>query len=92
MICGWNVRETAGAAVHVRTRAGDWLFDCGPERDFNRLVCGYLRSRGINHLDGLVLTHGDSAHIGAAAAVSRAFHPQIIRHPRHLIARQFTAG
>lgn len=80
---GANVEVTAldlqaGAAVHVRTRAGDWLFDCGPERDFNRLVCSYLRSRGINHLDGLVLTHGDSAHIGAAAAVSRAFHPQII--------------
>ncbi|MBA3882474.1 MAG: ComEC/Rec2 family competence protein [Chthoniobacterales bacterium] len=65
----------AGAAVHVRTRQSDWLFDCGPERDFKRLVRSYLRSRGINRLDGLVLTHGDSAHIGAAAAVVRTFHP-----------------
>lgn len=68
----------AGAAVHVRTDNRDWLFDCGPARDFHRVVCSYLRSRGVDRLAGLMLTHGDSAHIGAAAAVARAFHPQII--------------
>ena len=53
----------------------DWLWDCGPERDFKRIVRSYLRSRGVNALDGIVLTHGDSMHIGAASALLRGFRP-----------------
>jgi ComEC/Rec2-related protein len=68
----------AGAAVHVRTRKSDWLFDPGGERDFKPIVRGYLRSRGINRLDGMLVSHGDSAHIGAASAVLRAFRPREI--------------
>ena len=68
----------AGAAVHVRTRQSEWLFDSGAARDFKRVVRGYLRSRGIDQLDGLVLTHGDSQHIGAAAAMLRPFRPRAI--------------
>jgi len=64
-----------GAAIHLRTRHCDWLFDAGAARDFKRIVRPYLRSRGINRLDGLILSHGDAAHIGAAEAVMRAFHP-----------------
>ena len=51
----------------------DWLFDPGGERDFKRVVRSYLRSRGVNRLDGLVLTHGDATHIGGADAVMQAF-------------------
>ena len=65
----------AGGAAHVRSSGNDWLIDCGAERDFGRIVRGYLRSRGVNQLSGLVLTHGDSAHIGAAIPVLRAFRP-----------------
>jgi competence protein ComEC len=68
----------AGAAVHLRTRGNDWLFDCGAARDFKRVVQTYLRSRGINRLDGLVLTHGDAAHIGGALAVQRVFSPRAL--------------
>lgn len=67
-----------GAALHLRMRGRDWLIDCGAERDFKRIVRGYLRSRGSNRLDGLVLTHGDSAHIGAAISVVRAFRPRVL--------------
>jgi ComEC/Rec2-related protein len=67
-----------GAAVHVRTRQSDWLFDSGAARDFRRVVRGYLRSRGINRLDALVLTHGDSQHIGAATAMLQPFQPREI--------------
>jgi ComEC/Rec2-related protein len=67
-----------GAAVHVRTRQSDWLFDAGAARDFRRVVRGYLRSRGINRLDALVLTHGDSQHIGAATAMLQPFQPREI--------------
>ncbi|MFN2474929.1 MAG: ComEC/Rec2 family competence protein [Chthoniobacterales bacterium] len=68
----------AGAAIHVRNHGRDWLIDCGAERDFRRVVRGYLRSRGINRLDGLVLTHGDSAHIGGSVSVVRALRPSTI--------------
>ncbi len=57
----------AGAAVHLRTRGGDWLFDCGSDRDYERVVREYLHSAGVNDLRGLLLTHGDSLHIGGAA-------------------------
>jgi competence protein ComEC len=68
-----------GAAIHIRSAKTDWLFDPGGERDFKRIVRAYLRSRGINRLDGLLLTHGDATHIGGASAVMQAF------RPRHLI-------
>ena len=64
-----------GAALHFRSRGADWLVDCGPERDFKRIVRAYLRSRGVNSMEGLVLTHGDAAHIGAGASVLRGFRP-----------------
>jgi beta-lactamase superfamily II metal-dependent hydrolase len=68
----------SGAAIHVRTRDGDWLFDAGPERDYDRVLRLYLRSRGINRLEGLALTHGDAAHIGGAEGVVLDFRPRQI--------------
>ncbi|MEY2480651.1 MAG: competence protein ComEC [Verrucomicrobiota bacterium] len=87
----------AGAAVHVRTRASDWLFDSGGERDFERVMRNYLRSRGINRLDGLLLSHGDAAHIGGASAIAQAFRPRTIidtglhdrSHVHHALIAQF---
>ena len=88
----------AGAAVHVRTPESDWLFDCGGARDFRRVVRSYLRSRGINRLDGLLLTHADSAHIGGAVSIVRAFHPPAVldtatknRSSAHKALRAFLA-
>ena len=66
----------AGAAVHLRSGGADWLFDTGSQRDYPRFVRDYLHSRGIDRLDGLLLTHGDSAHIGAAGAVIDEFKPR----------------
>jgi competence protein ComEC len=42
------------------------MIDCGGSLTFRQQVLPLLRERGINRLDCLVLTHGDSAHIGAA--------------------------
>lgn len=88
----------AGGAIHLRTPESDWLFDCGAARDFRRVVRGYLRSRGINRLDGLLLTHGDAAHIGGAVSIMRAFHPREIldtgannRSTAHATLRAFLA-
>jgi ComEC/Rec2-related protein len=63
----------AGAAVHLRTRGVDWLFDCGSERAYERVVRQYLHWAGVNRLDGLLLTHGDALHIGGAAELLHDF-------------------
>ena len=55
-----------GAAVHVRTRQAEWLFDCGSARDYQRTIRPYLHAIGMNRLTGIVLTHGDSFHIAGA--------------------------
>ena len=84
-----------GAAVHIRTAGSDWLFDPGGERDFKRVLRGYLRSRGINRLDGLLLTHGDATHIGGAGAILGAFQPrQLVDSPspdRSIVHRRLIA-
>jgi competence protein ComEC len=86
----------AGAATHLHTRRADWLFDCGAERDYERQLREYLRARGVNRLDGLLLTHGDSLHIGATAAVLDAFSPKmLIDNPildRSIVHRRLRAG
>ena len=63
----------AGAAVHLRTRGADWLFDCGSDRTYKRVVRQYLHAAGVNRLDGLLLTHGDSLHIGGTAELLHDF-------------------
>src|SRR5438874_1954127 len=63
----------AGAAVHLRTRSGDWLFDCGSDRTYQRVVREYLHAAGVNRLDGLLLTHGDALHIGGATELLHDF-------------------
>jgi len=66
----------SGAAIHVRTPEQDWLFDAGSSRDFDRTVRDYLRSRGVNRLAGMLLTHGDAGHLGGASAAIELFHPR----------------
>jgi competence protein ComEC len=66
----------AGAAVHLRAGGTDWLFDAGSARDYERFLRDYLHSRGVDRLDGLVLSHGDSLHIGGAMAVLDELKPK----------------
>src|SRR5262249_31620516 len=66
----------AGAAVHVRVNGHDWLVDCGSERTYERIVRKYLHWAGVNRLTGLVLTHGDSQHIGGITQLLGDF-PQV---------------
>jgi competence protein ComEC len=63
----------AGAAVHVRVNGHDWLIDCGSERSYDRVVRQYLHWAGVNRLTGLVLTHGDSQHIGGVTQLLSDF-------------------
>jgi competence protein ComEC len=63
----------AGAAAHVRVNGHDWLFDCGSERTYERIVRKYLHWAGVNRLTGVVLTHGDSQHIGGVTQLLSDF-------------------
>jgi competence protein ComEC len=63
----------AGAAVHVRVNGQNWLVDCGSERNYERIVRKYLHWAGVNRLTGLVLTHGDSQHIGGVTQLLSDF-------------------
>jgi ComEC/Rec2-related protein len=66
----------AGAAIHLRSKKVDWLFDAGSARDYDRFLRDYLHSRGINRLDGLLLSHGDSLHLGGALPLLGEFKPR----------------
>src|SRR5438094_1728406 len=57
----------AGAAVHLQTGGASWLFDCGNDRSYERVVREYLHWAGVNRLSGLLLTHGDALHLGGTA-------------------------
>jgi competence protein ComEC len=83
-----------GAAVHVRVNGHDWLIDCGSERSYDRVVRQYLHWAGVNRLTGLVLTHGDSQHIGGVTQLLSDFpRVRVIDNPapdRSLIHRRLS--
>jgi ComEC/Rec2-related protein len=84
----------AGAAVHVRVNGQDWLVDCGSERTYKRIVREYLHWAGVNRLTGLLLTHGDSQHIGGVMQLLSDFpRVRLIDNPapdRSLIHRRLS--
>ena len=84
----------AGAAVHVRVNGHDWLIDCGSERSYERIVRKYLHWAGVNRLTGLILTHGDSQHIGGVMQLLNDFpRLRVIDNPapdRSLIHRRLS--
>jgi competence protein ComEC len=66
----------SGGATHLRGSRRDWLIDAGPVREYDRVLLPYLRARGVNRLDGFVLTHGDAGHLGGAGGVLFDFRPR----------------
>lgn len=65
-----------GMALLVETENHRLLYDTGPayspESDGgNRVVLPYLRGRGIDALDGIVVSHGDTDHAGGALSILR---------------------
>lgn len=68
----------AGGAVHVQSARKQWLFDCGSARDYERVLRPYLHAAGVNGIDGLLLTHGDSLHIGGVESLFGDFFPRVL--------------
>ena len=71
----WRVlaMPDGGAANHLRLGAAHWLLDTGPEDRFRPILHRYLRHEGVNKLRGIILSHNDSAHIGAVEEVRTVF-------------------
>ena len=57
----------AGGCAAIESGGKVWLLDCGAKRQFDGVVAPWLHGRGKSTPEGLVLTHGDAKHIGAAA-------------------------
>jgi competence protein ComEC len=65
-----------GLAAVVRTRDHTLVFDAGPRfgprfDTGEAVVVPYLRSLGVNHVDRLVISHGDNDHMGGAESIRR---------------------
>ena len=74
----WMVDVGQGSAVILRTRAHTLVFDTGPtlgpQQDAaSRSLLPLLRELGVRRLDRVVLSHGDSDHIGGAPTLAAAF-------------------
>jgi competence protein ComEC len=66
-----------GAAVLVETHGYVLLFDSGPRYSpqadaGSRIVLPYLRKRGVERIDALVVSHLDSDHSGGAVSLLKA--------------------
>lgn len=57
-----------GQCILLQNEGRTYMVDCGGDSDAKTadIAAGYLLSRGITRLDGLILTHMDRDHAGAA--------------------------
>ena len=63
-----------GMALLIETSGHRLLYDSGPlyspeSNGANRVILPYLKARGIDALDGLIVTHSDSDHAGGALTI-----------------------
>ena len=76
-----------GNAIHVQTPNNKhFMFDLGvgsysSGKEFSPLR--YLRNRGINQLDGVIITHPHTDHIDDIGNFD-AFSPKVLWRPTHL--------
>lgn len=73
-----------GGAVLVRTPSGKaWLIDTGRPSAFRGIVAPGLSWHAVGRLDGLVLSHGDHDHVGAALEALDQWQPPVLGHSPH---------
>ncbi|MDD5201020.1 MAG: ComEC/Rec2 family competence protein [Terrimicrobiaceae bacterium] len=65
----------AGGAGVLLAGRDAWIIDPGSEFFADAVTLAFLRSRGVNHLDAVVLTHGDIKHIGGFDRIAATLHP-----------------
>jgi len=67
-----------GGSAAIFAGGRSWLVDTGPEFFADTTTLPFLRAAGVNRLSALVLTHGDTSHIGGFDAIAQALHPELI--------------
>lgn len=67
------LRGGIGVCCETRATPTPLLVDCGNTNVFDSILAPFLKARGVNHTGALVLTHGDSRHVGAALALNEEF-------------------
>lgn len=69
-----------GACTHVSVRGGpDELIDIGHANNFRFITEPYLRHAGLNQVDRLWLSHGDTSHISAGPEFLSRYSPAVYR-------------
>ena len=68
-----------GTAVLIETKNRRLLYDTGPiqgKKDDagQRIILPYLRGRGIDRIDRMVISHSDGDHVGGAATLLKHIH------------------
>jgi competence protein ComEC len=63
----------SGGAIFLQTQRERWLLDCASAGGYQQFVRPCLRKRGVNRLDGILLSHGDAQHIGGAQGAIEDF-------------------
>lgn len=67
-----------------------WIIDSGGARTYRNEFLPLLRKRGINRVEGVFLTHGDSGHIGAMPVLLETVRPKmLIESPAKNRARSY---
>ncbi len=67
----------AGMAHHLRVGHQHWLLDTGDDRSWRNVVRPSLRQLGVDHLDGIILSHSDVRHVGAADQAAQMGWPRL---------------
>ena len=73
-----------GAATHLDLGGHHWMLDTGPQNSFLFSQRSYLLRYPLTELEGIILTHQDSDHIGAAGLTTTMFAPQQVIAPANL--------
>ncbi|MCF7765556.1 MAG: ComEC/Rec2 family competence protein [Verrucomicrobia bacterium] len=70
-----TVFPLGGGAIHVEGGwvAEDLMVDCGDSISADRVLTSFLQSRGVNRIRRLLLTHGDTGHVGGFEVLKERF-------------------
>lgn len=68
----------AGGGAAIESGGKVWLLDCGSRWHLDSVITPWLHSRGKSAPDGLLLTHGDARHLGAALDLIERDPPGVI--------------
>lgn len=68
----------AGGASSVERGDRIWMFDCGPAWGIDSVIKPWLRSRGKESPDGLIISHGDARHVGGAIELVESHPPPVV--------------